>query len=270
MEVVKVVSRLAHTADSEISSMLELRQGYWRFLRRYQGDDSVPPDGAPQHCFDLQRIQHLVTKYTDTCELTDLGTEILATPLSAMQEAMAAITEGQNVLNEVNPLLREVFDVVIHTLFYARSPESGGGSVSSAIGVIWCGNRRHWSTQDIAEFLVHEFTHNVVFLDELCNQHYCDLRDIAQQENYAFSTILRRLRPLDKAFHSLVVGYEVLRWRQEADEPPHPIVHPSSKQLRQGCLETIQSIRTVMMRRHLVTERFHAVVERIADDLRSL
>lgn len=54
------------------------------------------------------------------------------------------------------------FDFFIHTMFYQRARHSGGGSVSGALGVIWCAINRQWNDEDIVEFLVHELAHQHV------------------------------------------------------------------------------------------------------------
>jgi len=234
----------------------EFKSLYLDFLRSHIGGETVPTIEEDQYCYDMDRIRKLLNKYTGNCDLTDLPTTVDKTPISAMKEALSVIKDGKPYLEIVNSDLHELFDLVIHTLFYFRSSEAGGGSASSAIGTIWCSNRQKWTKQDVAEFLVHELAHNLVFIDELCHKHYVDLKEIAKKENYAQSAILNMQRPLDKVFHSLIVGYEVLKFREETGEPSNPVVHPPSSEVRAACLRTIESIDNVIKDKDIVTDRF--------------
>jgi len=183
---------------------------------------------------------------------------------------MARVAAAIEQLGKVNPGLGRVFDLVIHTLFFHRSRNSGGGSVSSAPGVIWCSPRRTWSPDDMAEFLVHEFTHNMLFLDERRYEHYKDPQLLADPEMFAVSAVLKIPRPLDRTFHSLVVASEVLSFREENGEPAAPLVHPSTQELLRSCRSTIDGIRAVIARKSLVTPRFLEVLEKVDEQVRGM
>lgn len=252
--------------DNSIQNIDQLKHDYLLFLNKFFSDGSLPKpsENCEQFCFDEIRIKKLISHYEHISNITDFETKINdKTPLSAMQEALANIKEGKLFLNKVNSSLAQMFDVAIHTLFYSRSAKSGGGSVSSAPGVIWCSIRRDWTNMDIGEFLVHELTHNLVFLDELCYQHYTNMSALGNPENFAQSSILNKKRPLDKAFHSLVVANEILCYREEAGEPEKPHVHPDSARILASCKETINSIHYVINDSPLVTSRFREILNKI-------
>lgn len=176
---------------------------------------------------------------------------------------MNAVNTGKERMKGINPVLCAIFDFAIHTIFYHRSKESGGGSVSSAPGVIWCAPRLNWTPDDMAEFLVHELTHNMLFIDERRYQHYIDFDDIAKPENYARSAILMRPRPLDKVFHSLIVSHEVISFRLENGEPEAPNVHPSNTVMLDAAHDTIESIHGLLSNKSLVTSRFMELLDKI-------
>ena len=258
--------------ENTINSIYDLKKYYIVFLNQHFSETPVPNEAnIDQFCFDLERIKKIAIKYESDGILTDLKTKIdLNTPIASMEEALSHVQKGQLLLNQVNPSLGTIFDLVIHTLFYLRSPNAGGGSVSDAPGVIWCAIKRRWTNMDIAEFLVHELTHNLVFLDELCYQHYTDMIQLSDKNHYAKSSILNKERPLDKAFHSLVVAHEVLHYRQEAGEPSTPLVHPPSEQMLSASLETIKSIKSVIDNTDLVQPRFSEILAKIEASLRQL
>lgn len=271
---VKTVFLLASTVTQQpIQSITDLKDNYLLFLGKISPDclPNRSNNDSEQFCFNTERIKTMAIKYEDDGILTDLKSHIdLYTPLSSMREALKYVEKGKSLITKINPSLRQIFDLTIHTLFYTRSTHSGGGSVSDAPGVIWCSVRRNWTEMDLAEFLVHELTHNFVFLDELCYQHYTDLSALANEKYYAKSTILNKQRPLDKTFHSLVVAHEVLSYRKEAGEPENPHVHPNSAKMLDSCKETISSIKSVIDNNSLVTPRFREILDKVEVSLQQL
>ncbi len=245
----------------------ELKARYFDFVAGIGGPELRPPNPEERVTYDDARIAKIIAKYTQFARLNDPAIEVLETPLEARKEAMGHVLGAIDYLGSVNAGLRHVLELVIHTIFYHRSPVSGGGSVSSAPGVIWCSPRRFWTRGDIAEFLVHELSHNILFLDERRYEHYADYQALADESTYAKSAVRRTARSLDRTFHSLVVASEVLAFRAEAGEPADPGVHPRSADLRRACVETIDSIRAVTSRRKLVTDRFEEIMQRVEASL---
>lgn len=246
-----------------------LREYYCDFVAAIGGPELRPSNLSERITYDDARIAKLIAKHSDFAAPNDLIVGAEETPLSARQEAMEGVTAAVEHLDKVNPGLRRVFDLVIHTLYFHRSRHSGGGSISSAPGVIWCSHRRTWSMIDIAEFLVHELTHNMLFLDERRYEHYVDPRLLVEPENFAVSAVLKRPRPLDRTFHSLVVASEVLAFREENGEPDAPQVHPTTSDLVRACRSTIDDIRAVLVRKSLVTPRFLEILARVEERIGS-
>jgi hypothetical protein len=156
-------------------------------------------------------------------------------------------------MEETVPYFAELIHLVIHTIFTFPSKLAGGGSTSAAIGCIWVDIRSHWKEQDVLEFLIHETTHNLVFIDEICYSHYTSYQEIAKKENFARSAILNKPRPLDKVFHSILVSTEVLSFRQEHfGHPDKPCLHPPTHILFD---QTNQSIDSIMEVERFLTAR---------------
>jgi hypothetical protein len=241
----------------------QLREYYFDFVSAIGGPELRPPFPWEQITTDEARIAKLIAKHTDNAAPHDLTVGALETPQSARQAAMERVTAAIDQLGAVNAGLRRVFNLVIHTLFFHRSHHSGGGSISSAPGVIWCSPRRTWSLTDMAEFLVHELTHNILFLDERRYEHYVDPRLLLDEENFAVSAVLKVPRPLDRAFHSLVVAREVLSFREENGAPSAPLLHPPTSNLVLACRSTIDGIRAAIAGKSLVTTRFMEILDRV-------
>lgn len=248
----------------------QLREYYFDFVTAIGGPELRPQCSSERITYDDARIQKLMAKHTDFAAPNDLQVGALETPLAVREEAMQAVTAAIEHLGKVNAGLRRVFDLAIHTVFYHRSRHSGGGSISSAPGVIWCSNRRTWSPTDMAEFLIHELTHNLLFLDERRHEHYVNPQLLSDPAAFAVSVVLKRPRPLDRAFHSLVVASEVLSFRQENGEPNAPLVHPSTYDLLCASRSTIEGIRAVLARNPLVTPRFMEVLERVDEQTKAM
>jgi hypothetical protein len=249
----------------------QLREYYLDFVTAIGGPELRPANHSEQITYDEARIQKLIAKHTDMATPNDLIVGALETPAAARYEAMERVSAAIDRIGAVNARLRRVFDLVIHTLFFHRSGQSGGGSISSAPGVIWCSPRRAWSVDDLSEFLVHELTHNYLFLDERRHEHYVDPHLLADPDTFAVSAVLKRPRPLDRTFHSLVVASEVLSFRAEAGEPSQPLVHPATHDLVNSCRSTIEGIHVVLARKpSLVTPRFLQVLDRVDAQTKSL
>lgn len=266
-ECLRVLMLLGSLHGGTPSNLKELKEHYLSFIRHISDSNVCTDTENDQFCTDDVRIAALVNRFTSSSLLTDIETHTVKTPGYARNAAKQKILEGKELLMAQCAGLLEIFDIVIHTLFYERSMEAGGGSVSSAPGVIWCSVRRNWSEQDAAEFLVHELTHNLLFLHERATRHYTDFTLIAQERNFAKSAVLRRQRPLDKVFHSLLVAHEILQYRLVSVEPSLPKVHPPSKDLVMACVDTINSIKNIYCLDALVTPAFMDLFAIVSDKI---
>lgn len=218
--------------------------------------------------YDRDDIQRFTTHYLGDHNLTDLRTEFEETPLCSMVDGMKEVEKALHLMSQLDEGLHATFKSFIHTLFYHRSADSGGGSTSTLPGVIWCCNRRDWSSWDVLEFLIHELTHNLVFIDEYYHVHYPNIEEIEVSENYALSAVLKRPRPLDKVFHSLVVAHEVLQLRRRFNEPEHPMAHPRTPILLEQCRCTIKSLEALLEQKpDLVSERVKALILKIKREI---
>lgn len=122
--------------------------------------------------------------------------------------------------------------------------------------------RHHWNQQDYIEFMIHEMTHTLLFLDERRYQHYRDYRLLSQKENFAVSAVLRKPRPLDKTIHSLMVAVEVLLYRHRiGSHVDAPGLHPNSNLMLESCKETIRSLERTPQLSLLVTDRVIELIQ---------
>jgi hypothetical protein len=261
-DCLRTVLRLVNEVGKAPGDLADLRSKYIAFAAEVGGPSVRPLPGESGVTYSSPRIEMLLEKYRDQSALTDIGADIANTPDQSRHEAMSRVIAAKDAFAAKDPDFIAFFDFFIHTMFYQRAHHSGGGSVSSALGVIWCAINRRWSDEDIIEFFVHELAHNMLFLDERANGHYAGIDAIADPRNWALSAVLERPRPLDKVFHSLIVSNEVLQHRHKHGEPANPLLHPSSHHMAEAAAKTIASIHQIIDRGGLVLPRFEEILAR--------
>jgi len=255
-------------ADGDINSEEQLKESYLSFLSKIQPNTWHPKKEDGLFVFDKTIIETLIKNHESDDFLTDFETNISLASDSSVKTALSKVDEAKNYIKSKHEDLFTLFILAINSIFYARSSEQGGGSVSSAIGAIWCCNRKSWGMNDTVEFIIHELTHNLIFLDELRYKHYLSLSSLAGQENFVTSAILKIPRPLDKVFHSLLVATEILAHRHYwLGEPINPIVHPESAQIHSNCVLTLSEINSLISKKELVTNRFKELLTRTEEML---
>lgn len=261
-EIIKNLIRLTQRHLKKDLNKNSLQKAYRSFLREAQPAVPKPDCITPAFLSFPNEIQALLEAFKEDSILDDFE-EVFETPDSQFRsEPIEKVKRAYGLMREINPLYADIIDLTIHTIFSTPSKLAGGGSTSAAIGCIWIDSRPHWNDQDILEFLVHETTHNLVFLDELCFTHYSSYPDIAKKENFAWSAILNIPRPLDKVFHSILVSTEVLVFRElYIGHPEKPYLHPPTNILLSQALSSLQYLHENSYLNPLLTTRAHTLLK---------
>ncbi len=99
--------------------------------------------------------------------------------------------------------------LIVAGFIFARSPEMEGGSTSVLMGPIWLGPSPAWSPATYVENMIHEYVHQCLFLDEMVNTIFTEFSvpRMSTADALVTSTILKRRRPYDKAYHSAFVAH---------------------------------------------------------------
>lgn len=252
-------------------SKKDLKIAYKDFLKKAQ--PQVPQNDSTDMSFlhKFDEISELLKLFEEDSLLDDFE-EIFDNPDNMAQTfPHQRIRETYKQMREVIPDFFELMSLVINTIFSAPSALAGGGSTSAAIGCIWVNLRSHWESQDIFEFLIHETTHNLVFLDELCYRHYKDYSQLAIIDNYSWSAILNKLRPMDKVFHSIIVSTEVLLFREETlGHPNNPCLHPPTHIMLEQALYSIKYLNDHPHLKNLLSNRANYLLESCECALKTL
>ncbi|MFT5548100.1 MAG: hypothetical protein ACI9CO_000012 [Candidatus Azotimanducaceae bacterium] len=234
--------------DKDIKSVQDIRNPYLTFLERHQPNAPVNWD-ISYKIYDKGIENKLVKAYSDS-ELNDLKQDNLIDDEISWNDKKShyeLIDEGYEILCSHNPEVKQLFDLVVHSIFVRNSKtangisKSYGGSASSAIGTTWISTNVYACANDYAEFLLHELTHHLVFLDERCYPQF-NYAEMVKPENFAVSAILKMPRPLDKVVHSIIVGTEILLARKNFMNLANVRVHPTSSKLETNIKASINDV----------------------------
>jgi len=227
------VSRIAwHTTGKNAETPEELALGYRKFLAQRR------PDGANNVRYALgyeivaapetARQLSIVFTSSPATEIDDLKQleAIEETVADPDQVGLSILNHGLDVLQNICHTHSPLFGLLISDIVVLLSKMANGGSTSNAVGIIWANPSKSWRSLDTVEFLLHEFTHHCMFIDELCNEHY-DYQKVLDRNFWTDSAILNRPRPADKVLHSIVVATEILLLREQLlGHPASPRCHP--------------------------------------------
>lgn len=248
-ECIKNISKLSKKYHGDdLKTLEQLKIAFGLFLNEFQPNVIHKPF-SKQLVSKKETVENLIKLYNAQSIVNDKNQDSMIEEIyesDILLDKIRITNDAINVFTQKHPILHTLFDLVIHSIFFANSKLSGGGTVSSGIGVLWLNNRPHWSQQDLIELLIHEMTHTLVFIDEVAHVHITDYRIVADEENFALSAILKRRRPVDKVYHSILVSIEVIESRLDfLEEPCSPKVHPKTQQLFQQTQDSLESLFSV-------------------------
>lgn len=118
--------------------------------------------------------------------------------------------------------------------------------------------------------IVHELTHQLMFIDELCSPHY-NYPLLFNMQNWPISSILNTYRPFDKVLHSAVVAMEILLLRHRyIGHAQDSAVHPPTEILKSQLEKTLVSMEYVLSRdRHILKARGLEIIDVLKNNLKS-
>lgn len=264
---VENIAALAASAAPGITmkSREDLKRGYVDYVAKTQPRAILKsrPLMAPLQVLSLSEKAQLCEAFQADASLNDLNQHNLIEDLNHPLESEMSVKfeEALRYLRAKAPEIGFLYDLVFNYYFFASSSKAVGGSTSGGMGILWLNPRADWQLQDFAEIVVHELTHQLLFIDERRYRHYRDYAEMLSKESFAYSTILNKSRPLDKVIHSYFVGSNVLRFRtQYFGEEATPVVHPPSEKIAASLARTLQSL--AGKPEMLMTERLKALVAR--------
>lgn len=263
-----------HMAGRPVSHTAELRGFYLDFLAEHQPD--MPVNRAADPFVGEDVVENRLKESYRASSLNDLKQEQIigdAFEPAAREALIGRVREGYQHLAGCSAELQAVFDLAIHSVFFRKSTRtdtgaiSFGGSSSTAMGAIWVSGHGALSKFDVAEFLVHELTHHLLFISERCKAQF-HYKEMIKPENYAQSAILDKRRPLDKVVHSIAVSTELLLARRRFLAPGPVVVHPGSEALTARTLRSIDEVLRMPSVDKVVTPWTIELLERCQDAIK--
>lgn len=114
---------------------------------------------------------------------------------------------GESMWSALFPADFVSYQKLIRRVIYAYRDEYSGGSVSNRIGWIWLSPDTSWDEAEFCENLVHEYVHNVLFLEEMVGTLFSVSAAImAEPQNQVVSAIRRVPRYFDQTYHAAAVA----------------------------------------------------------------
>lgn len=146
------------------------------------------------------------------------------------------ISNGLESISAVNHDLRELIELTIGEIFLAQESGSEGGTMSSAVGLIWLNPRVDWGARKAGENIVHEWIHNMLFLADMVDPLFAvDYIGLSEESAHATSAILHRKRPFDRCYHSAAVAAGLVFFHSASGdkERADALIEPTMKTVRE-------------------------------------
>lgn len=272
LETIAVISKKFVRQGSEKISLSDLKQAFFDFTRYVQ--PNIPNLSKMETCYvDENNLSMQLAKLFIDSQQNSNQKMISGSPFKVVDDKI--------VLEKKFSLVRDAFEIhqknsheyhflmqlIFSYIFIIQSESVACATIPHALGVLLL-DHREWDILDIREMLIHETAHQLVTLDEHRYDHYVDMNELNNPENYAVSAIRKTKRPLNKVIHSLIVAYEILAYRKAVTGIDSIVkIHPKTSDLIEQINETIRSI-NMKHTRNLLTPRASSIVDLIENNLR--
>lgn len=163
-------------------------------------------------------------------------------PKHEQLHAATRFAAAMRLIARADKNLATLIENLIGSVAAYRIRSRDGGSVSSAIGLIWLSPKQSWTVEYWAEMIVHEFVHNSVFLEDM-------IRGILPEPAFlndalCLSAIRKQRRPFDKAFHSACVAAAIMYLYYRLSDEPRALSYVSAtRDTIDDCLRTGRAFR---------------------------
>lgn len=201
-----------------------------------------PPDGGDMPwvvTFTADEPAHeAALRYAVTDDTGSTTDELeLLTPSEAAN-VERRLRNALEILRAYDPGLADAAVKLTCWFLFARKPGVIGGSSGGMMGLIWLNPPVEWDDVDHAESLLHETTHQALFLDDLLHKLFA--RSIASMDSdpdaTVTSAIRRTRRRFDLAFHAACVAVELVGLHE------HLGLSGRAKTHREGALSSIEEL----------------------------
>jgi hypothetical protein len=143
-----------------------------------------------------------------------------AYPLEERPLIAQRIRDALALIGEMEPELLRSIHTLVGSFLMARMEGFDGGSLTNVVGAIWMAMPPSRPVVDFAEFIVHEFVHQALFLEDMVHCVFLDGEaGMAESDLRVTSAIQKIPRGYDKSFHSAFVAFTLSRFFERLDLP---------------------------------------------------
>jgi hypothetical protein len=260
-----VILSVPHAPDGKVGSRTTLRAAYLRMLAGLAESPAYEAhvrdragESGPMLTGTRPAISALAEMFADPVDMS-------TTVQDASAERLARCRRGWAYLSERDSRLADAVSLLVHTMFTRASTWTGSMSDRHAIGAMLLLPGDNWDDNDVAEAIIHEFTHTALFLDERVNGHFRAGTD----EITLHSAIRHDERTLPAVVHSLLVAVEILTWRaRHCTDREHAFkLHGPNDALMAKTLGSLNSLRSVASWDDVVKPRMRSLVDAADSEL---
>jgi HEXXH motif-containing protein len=132
---------------------------------------------------------------------------------------VAGIDDGLALLEGVDPEASEIVRALVAEIVIVDAHGFAAGSFWQTLGMIWMSPTESWTASQYAETLLHEGTHQAMFLHDMVTRLFSRPEaDLGSPEGLVTSPIRRVPRPYDASFHAAVVSATLIDFFERAGD----------------------------------------------------
>lgn len=188
--------------------------------------------------------------------------EFFALNSSLLSERLSSdfFTNGLLKLKKQNHELFNLAQFVIKIILINQLGSYTNGTTHETIGLSSMDFKDEFEEQDFVELVVHQLTHMILFIDDHCNTHMLS----GNKEIMIDTTLKYKLGgnqfPAYIAFHSYIVGVEVLCFRESATGFEYnSVYHGSTERIIRVCTQFQNAL---INAKYLFTDKGQAILEK--------
>ena len=166
----------------------------------------------------------VVVSYDNPVLLDTLWREGLIVPESSpvfapfeQEQITRRIGDGFAFIKAVDEDLHDAILSMIGTIGCIRR-DGSSGTVSSMIGFLWLNPTPEWTVLDYAENIVHEYIHNMIFLDDMVMKVFTTPHWYAPEDGLVISAIKKYPRGVNISYHSVLVAVGLIIFMNKATQ----------------------------------------------------
>lgn len=274
-QCMNLIARAIHATPGDLLQLTlnDLRAIFYHQITAKSAHSLALSPAGPEFVTESDKAGVLLSAFIEDASVDDgllpITNEIVNSaatyPEAGLRWNEVITREAIQLLTELEPELTPLLWICVQSIFFADVPGNIGGSTCRSIGNIWVNIPTDADKWDVAEFILHELTHQLLHVDGLTQAH---LENQAYTQK-AKSAIRGTARPLECVADSVYVAYEILSFRAKhmPKDRQKFRIHPADAVLKNGALQSITSIRELAEWRNYFTPRGRELFLNAALDL---